>query len=262
MARKVRFSFERWMTPRDRQIIVSVYWHGLLNSKQVEDMHFAGSNNSRIIALRRLKKLADNGFLKEYWYGYNSQGTMKHFTITNKGAMIVSSELDIEVSDIKINEASIISNIEHTSLISDFHVNLLKNNLQVSSFSSDRHNRIKFEIRGEKFIFEPDGKGVFYQGERMLPFFLEMDRGTMSFEYFRLKIPDYEAYYKSKLYLEEFSGFPLVFIVSTTEHRINRLKEIITETTKSDITYLLGTFEDMKSMTFIHCRKGIKISLA
>jgi hypothetical protein len=261
MARKVKFSYEKWLTLRDRKVIVSVYHHGVLSSRQVEYLFFAGNNNSRIIALRRLKKLVDNGFLKQHWYGYNKQGTMQHFTISSKGAMIVASELGIDISEIRIIDAGIISNIEHTSLIAEFHVNLIKNNLPVPYFTSDRHNRVEFEIKGKKFIFEPDGKGLIVS-RRTLPFYLEIDRGTMSYEYFKLKIPNYEAYYRSKLYLKEFTAFPLVFIISTTEHRIKRMQEIINETSKSDITYLLGTFNDMESMTFIHCSKGNKISLA
>lgn len=262
MAKKVKFAYEKWMTPRDRRVIVSVYHHGLLNSRQVEAIHFSGNKNSRIIALRRLKKLVDYGFLKQHWYGYNKYGTMQHFTITNKGAMIVASELDIDVSEIKINEAGIISNVEHTSLIADFHVNLLKNNIEVPKFTSDRLNKVEFEVKGKKYVFEPDGKGLMIARKRALPFFLEIDRGTMSLEYFKLKIPNYEAYYRSKLYLKEFAAFPLVFIVSTTDYRIKRMQEVILETTKSDITYLLGTFKDMEAMTFLHCTKGNKISLA
>lgn len=262
MARKVKFAYEKWMTPRDRKVIVSVYHHGLLNSRQVEAIHFSGNKNSRIISLRRLKKLVDNDFLKQYWYGYNKYGTMQHFTITNKGAMIVANELDLDISEIKINEAGIISNIEHTSLIADFHVNLIKNNIEVPIFSSEKLNRIEFEIKGNKYIFEPDGKGIMHARERILPFFLEIDRGTMTLEYFRLKIPNYEAYYRSRLYLNEFPAFPLVFIISTTTQRIKRMQEIILETSKSDITYLLGTFKDMEELVFTHCTKGNKIRLA
>jgi Replication-relaxation len=247
MARLVNVNLERWMTPRDRQIMVSVYLHGILNSKQVEEIHFAGSKNSRIIALRRLKKLVDNGFLKLHWYGYNKLGTMQHFTITNKGAMIVASEYGMNPANIKINDAGIISNIEHTSLIADFHVSLLKNNFKVNNYSVDKHNRVEFNHMGKVHIFEPDAEStVISPTGKIYPFFLEMDRGTMSYNYFKLKIPNYEAYYASGNYKNKFTQFPLVIIITTSETRVKRMREIVDKNKRSDILYLFTTIEKSK----------------
>jgi hypothetical protein len=266
MARQVGIKLERWMTVRDRQVIVSVYKHLILNSKQVEEIHFKGYNNSRIIALRRLKKLVDNRFLKLHWYGYNKRGTMQHFTITNRGAMIISSELDIDLIDIKVNDAGIISNIEHSSLIADFHINLLNNDFEVKNFTSDKHNLSEFKYMGKEYKLEPDGKGIAVSliTNKNYPFYLEMDRGTMSYEYFKLKIPKYELFYASGKYKEEFNSFPLVIIVTTDDIRMKRMEQIIAKTKQTDITYLITTIEKSKSPrenTFSHIGTGKKIGL-
>lgn len=255
MAKLTHIKLERWMTPRDRDIIVSVYRHGILNSKQVESLHFRNQNNSRIIALRRLKKLVDNKFLKLHWYGYHSQGSMQHFTITNKGAMIVASQLGLEPSAIKVKEAGIISNIEHTSLIVDFHISILNNGFTVKGYSVDYLNRKEFNHGGRNIIFEPDGKGIMHKS-RELPFFLEMDRGTMSYNYFKGKIPNYESYYSSRKYLDDFESFPLVFIISTSNERVSKMKKLIEKERKSDITYLLTTIDKMSDLSKMVLRKA------
>ena len=254
MAKLTQIKMERWMTPRDREIIVSVYRHGILSSRQVESLHFREQGNSRIISLRRLKKLVDNKFLKLHWYGYHQQGSMQHFTITNKGAMIVASQLGLEPSEIKIKDAGIISHIEHTSLIVDFHISILNNGFKVNGYSADYLNRKEFYYGGRNIVFEPDAKGVMNKS-RQLPFFLEMDRGTMSYNYFKGKIPNYESYYSSRKYLEDFESFPLVFIISTTNERISKMKKIIEKERKSDITYLLTTIDKMNDLSKMVLRK-------
>lgn len=233
--------------PRDREVIASVYQHGMLNSKQIEYIHFRENKNSKVIALRRLKKMVDFGYLKQHWFGWNQFGTMQHFTITNKGAMIVALSLDLDPKDVKVYEKHDIRNVEHTIMIGNFHIGLLKSGFEVENFTSDYLNRFEFAHKLEKFILEPDGRGIMH-GRKSYPFLLEIDRGGMNYDEFKNKITKYESFYLSRHYRKEFEQFPLIVIATSNENRIKRLKQEIEKERKTEINYLLTTFNQMDKL--------------
>lgn len=248
MAKAIKIQLERWMMPRDRKVITSVYQHGMLNSKQIEYIHFRENKNSKVISLRRLKKMVESGFLKQHWYGWNQYGSMQHFTITNKGAMIVALDLDIDPSNIKVFDKSNIRNIEHTVLIGNFHVGLLKSGYEIPAFTTDYLNRFTFNYQLRTITLESDGKGEIHSPTRIYPFLLEMDRGGMGYEKFTEKMLKYESFYLSKSYKKEYDSFPLVIIVTSNENRLIKLKRIVEKEKKTDVNYLFTTINDLNRL--------------
>jgi hypothetical protein len=252
MAKFVKHELEKWMMPRDREVLVSVHNHGMLNSKQIEYLHFRENKNSKVIALRRLKKLVDGGYLENQWFGWKQYGNMQHFTITNKGAMIVAFSLGIDYEEVKIFRKQDIRNIEHTVLIGDFHIGLIKGGYSVANYTADVHNTVRFKYKLDKVRIEPDGKGeiISPSTNRNFEFLMEMDRGGKSYEEMTNRILKYEKYLLSKAYTKEFINFPIVITVTIGDTRLNKLKTFVEQQKKTNINFLFTTINNMDKKVF------------
>lgn len=72
----------------------------------------------------------------------------------------------------------------------------------------------RFRHRDRVYWIRPDGAGIYYLGERCVPFLLEYDRGTMRRRDYLRKLAGISAYFESASYRSFFGREPVVLVVA------------------------------------------------
>jgi len=231
---------KRWLEDRDREILVSIYRHGILDRKQVQFLHFrnlAESSQKQTACKRLNQRLVEDGYLIRH-----DLAKVGQYTLTKKGAAIVASTLDKEPDEIKIYKREESSHINHTIAIANFHINLLKSNYIVEGYTSDYLNRIDYKVGNKPKTIIPDGRG-FVNGNS---FIMEMDLSNMGYKELEGKVANYEEYFKLKYWREQFREKPKVIFVTRSTTKLNRIKELIENNKSNRLAYYLATIKEME----------------
>ncbi len=85
----------------------------------------------------------------------------------------------------------------------------------------------RFRHRDATYWIRPDGAGLYYLGDRRVPFLLEYDRGTMRRRDYLRKLAGIAAYFKGEHYEEFFGARPTVLVVAETDAAEARFAAVV-----------------------------------
>lgn len=250
------------MTARDKEVLMSIYYHRCLTTEQIADIHFrhdaSGKENSQanLIARRRLRKLFDYALIDRFFIdvGENMGSSQAHVTLDSLGAKVVAGLLNIEPSEVnwryEMNEARL-PYLGHMIAINHVYIALLKSARELghecTDFKTENHVRHEFEHWGQKMVFNPDAYGQYWMDKEGFHFFLELDNGTMSIPTFQKKHQRYMSFYESGKYRAQYETFPFILTVTTTHDRARQLARSIGSADNTDATWLFASEEDLRS---------------
>lgn len=245
---------KKWLTKRDRQIIIDLYYSKVMNSDQIENIYFKYDENgnenkySRIITLRRLKKLVNHDILKKFWFSYNNKSSMQHFYLGPVGIEIVTNELNLSKDDLKWvpKGPQSFTFIENTIETINLRV-YFQRYIKIHKFVVEQLGRIYYNHNGTKKFIEPDATLYCEINNKDRVFLIERDRGTMNISAIREKLKNYELCYLSQDWSNYFSYFPITLFVTTTNTRLNELLKIFENYLTTDLTFLFTTYEEAKT---------------
>lgn len=241
------------ITKRDKDILISLYWHRCLTSHQIREMHFIGPSQADVICRRRLRRMFDELLVERFFVdvGEGNGSSPQHVLLDTLGAKIVAGLLNIPLSELKWskdhNEAAL-PYLKHTTELNDYYVRLLKRAREqghdIPTFVTEHHLLHSFKFRDDSFTFNPDAYFEYWKGEDGLSFFLEWDRGTMTRRQFQEKQKRYRAFYGSREYRKAgYEVMPDILTIVPDMARAERLREAIEAVDRTDLRWLFGTPE-------------------
>jgi len=246
------------LTPRDREVLLSIYYQRCLTTRQIAEMHYRynskGLENSQseLIARRRIRKLFDAQLVDRFFVDIGNEGTSQgHIILDKLGAKIVAGLLNQEVEELswsyEMNETRL-PYLKHMVDINNFYISLLRNarkhKHEVTGYRTENHTRHSFTFWGKKMVCNPDAYGQYWFSEdEGIHFFLELDNGTMSLPVFQRKHQRYTAYYASKSFESIYGTFPLILTVTTNLDRALRLRNAIYGIDNTDLQWLFTSNE-------------------
>lgn len=253
------------LTPRDKAVLLSLYYHRCMTSKQIAEIHFAynekgePNNQSEVIARRRLRLMYNAQLIKRYFFDApQGQGTVpQHVVLSGLGARVVAGMLAQPFSEISWkHEFSVVTGnnlpyLAHSIGITDFYIYLLRSarayGHEVKEYMTEQH--IRHEIpkakgRG-KYIVQPDAYGQYWlDNNTYLHFFLEWDNGTMTVNQFMKKYERYLAFYASKELETNYGEIPpYILVVTPNDDRAIRLRNAMYLNRNMPMTWLFTSRE-------------------
>jgi len=246
------------LTKRDKEVLLSIYYHRCLTTEQVAEMHFRydskGKENSQavLIARRRLRKLFDYGLIDRFFVdvGENNGSSQAHAVLDAMGAKVVAGLLNMKPEEVnwryEMNEARL-PYLGHMVAVNNFYLFLLRaaraNGHEATLFRTESHIRHEFTHWGRKMVFNPDAYGQYFVGEDGFHFFLEWDNGTMTPHVFQKKHQRYTAFYDSDEYRKFYETYPYILTVTTTWERAVQLRNSIVQIDQTDLVWLFTSEE-------------------
>lgn len=222
------------LTPRDVEIILSVYENRFLKRDQIQRLHFADA--SYVACCVRLKKLYENHFLDRLIKPVTSGSAQAVYALDKQGADVVAATLKIDRHKVRWNRANNRVEflfLEHTLGVSEIRVCL-------DTALDGRREELLFYQRGDKshlrrismtggkkkyIVVAPDAFFGIQTGRGKCTFFVEVDLGTETLSRFSEKVTAYKRYWKSRQYSEEygFNNFR-VLTICESERRLDNLR--------------------------------------
>lgn len=249
------------LTRRDKEVLLSIYYHRCLTTEQITEMHFKynskGKANSQasLIARRRLRKMFDFCLIDRFFIdvGENNGSSQAHVILDTVGAKVVAGLLNLKMEELswryEMNEARL-PYLSHMIKINQFYIYLLRKarncKHEIEDFRTENHVRHEFKYWGQRMILNPDAYGQYWKKDAGIHFFLELDNGTMTPKTFEKKHQRYSAYYDSNEYLKLYENFPLILTVTTTHDRAVQLRNQIARVDKTDMRWLFTSEDRVK----------------
>lgn len=249
------------MTTRDKEVLVSLYYHRCLTTRQIAEMHYQynakGEQNSQseLIARRRLRKLFDAGLVDKFFIDVGTEGSSQgHVVLDTLGAHVVAGLLNLPLEELnwkyEMNETRL-PYLAHMVDTNNFYLYLLRKarelGHEVLSFRTENHCRHDFKFWGKRMIVNPDAYGQYWNSdEEGFHFFLEWDNGTMTPQVFQRKHQRYTAFYASGAYQPVYQEFPLILTVAPNKQRAIQLRDAIYGIDKTDMQWLFAAREDVE----------------
>lgn len=252
-----------YLTKRDKEVLLSIYYHRCLTTEQIAEMHFKydskGKRNKQasLIARRRLRKLFDSCLIDRFFIdvGEGKGSSQAHNILDSLGARVVAGLLNQSMEEInwkyEMNEVRL-PYLEHMVKINDFHIRLLRKSRsvkpqhEVTDFRTENHVRHEFKYWGATHYFNPDAYGQYWKGDEGFHFFLELDNGTMTPKVFEKKHQRYTAFYDSGEYEKHYENFPYILTVTTTPERAEQLRNLICKVDNTDLIWLFTSEDQVK----------------
>lgn len=231
------------LTPRDKRVLLSIYYHRCLTANQIAEMHFrfgkSGENTQApLIARRRLRKMFDYKLIDRFFVDMpEGEGSSpQHVVLDQLGARVVAGLLNVNVEDLDwrydMNEVRL-PYLSHMVAVNDFYLYLLrvarKHGHNFETYLVENHVRHEFKYDNGLVKFNPDAYGrYFVTPSEGFHFFLEWDNGTMTLQTFKKKLYRYHAFYETGEF-EKYYGesFPMVLVVAPSEERAISLRNAI-----------------------------------
>jgi hypothetical protein len=224
------------LTGRDMDIIEGVHLFRVLRQDQVQRLYFGSRNKSG--AQRRLERLYDNGFLERRFLPVMTGRSPTLYVLDRKGAELLRAQRGYDElawygssKDLKTDF------LEHTLAINDVMVSVTlacrQRGYELETWYTE--NQMKANVdrvaiytptgRRESVPVVPDSYFVVIAHQRRYPFFLELDRGTMTLSRFKTKVQGYMAYHRSGGYEQRY-GIRSIRVLTVTlgEQRLLHLK--------------------------------------
>jgi hypothetical protein len=249
------------LTKRDKEVLLSIYYHRCLTTEQVAELHFQydskGQVNtqSSVIARRRLRKLFDYALIDRFFVdvGEGQGSSQAHMVLDSLGAKVIAGLLNMNLDDVNwrydMNEARL-PYLGHMVAVNNFHLYFLRSARQKGhealDFRTENHIRHEFKYWGQRMVFNPDAYGQYWAGEEGFHYFLEWDNGTMTPLTYQKKHQRYTAFYDSDEYLKFYETYPVILTVTTTRERAAALSRVIREVDNTDKMWLFAASEDVR----------------
>lgn len=238
------------LQPRDIDVIEAVYRFRVLSQAQIAALHFG----SKATAQYRLEKLYDHHFLERKFLpvslGDGRSPTL--YVIDRKGLEALRTERGYD--DVKwfgTSKGLSADFLSHTMAINDVMIRIMlacrAHGFELEQWRAENevkadYDRVTIQLsqgKREDIPVVPDSYFAIVAHHRRYPFFLELDRGTMTLARFKNKIRAYIAYFKSGAYEKRYAAKSLrvLSIVSTRsqsggEKRRDNLKAAAEELTR------------------------------
>lgn len=246
------------LTPRDKAVLLSIYYHRCLTTRQIAEMHYKYSakglenSQSELIARRRIRKLFDSQLIDRFFVDIGTEGTSQgHIVLDKLGSKVVAGLLNLSDKEIswtyEMNEARL-PFLKHMVDVNNFYIFLLRKarayKHEVTGYRTENHVRHSFIFWGKKMACNPDAYGQYWFSEdEGFHFFLEWDNGTMSAPVFQRKHQRYTAYYASGEFKSIYGEFPLILTVTPNLDRALKLRDAIYGIDNTDLRWLFTSAE-------------------
>jgi len=265
------------MTERDKRILHAVHEYRMLTREQIERLLFApefGQDHfTKTSKVRhRLKVLYQNKYLERVPLpvGNATWAWQPVYRLARSGAELVASDLGVNSKDLiywgkgddKDRRATHATPLflNHTLCINDvriafqlaaqhygYRVETWLDDVHLKSQERKDHVAVRDEEGNKMVAVIPDSYFVLNLGNRRAPFFLEVDRATMSNSRWGTRIHAYLAYVRSGKYTERYQMRALrILTVTTTEQRLMNLKETTRKAGGGDL-FWFTTMEQMSA---------------
>lgn len=245
------------LTDRDKEILRQVYLFRLMTREQIERLLFADSNGKdhltkTSLCRKRLKFLYHHGYLERMPTPI-SPGVWAWrpvYRLAPKGAEVVASLLEVSIKELpywgrgfdkdhRQSDASLLF-LEHTLAINDFRLAVLSaakdggyrlqewiDDTQLKSKAMKDYVQVSSgETRNVKMAVVPDAYFILNLGDRRAHFFLELDRGTMSNQRWKMRVRAYKTYIERGKYQERYHTNSLrILTVTTGDSRRDNLRK-------------------------------------
>jgi hypothetical protein len=223
------------LTERDIAIVEGVHRFRVLRQDQIQRLFFGPRNKSG--AQRRLERLYDHGFLERRFLPVSVGRSPTLYVLDRKGVELLRvargyDELVWYGSSKQLKTDF----LEHTLAINEVMVTVTLACRQLGYVLETwlTENQLKAQIdrvtvtaggRRESVPVVPDSFFTVLAHQRRYPFFLELDRGTMTLARFKTKVQGYVAYYRSGAYEQRYGLRSMrVLTVTLGEGRLTNLK--------------------------------------
>lgn len=230
------------LSPRDLEILRSLYTYRFLTSTQLAKMFFS----SKSFADRRLRKLYDHGFLDRIQRPVTEGKSELLYSLWTEGARVLSKKLNMSRQELGWSKSKNRVRgefLEHELEVTQFRLAIeeaCKDNEGYSLMEWRNKEELKFKKgnisygekvreRGKNIILIPDAYFVLRTPKGIAHFFLEIDRYTeTASKVFRRKMVGYKVYLERGLFRDRFGGKNFRVLTITTNN--TRLKSLITVT--------------------------------
>lgn len=224
------------LTERDIAIVEGVHRFRVLRQDQIQQLYFGPRNKSG--AQRRLERLYDHGFLERRFLPVMVGRSPTLYVLDRRGAELLRAERGYDKLVWYGSSKQLRTDfLEHTLAINDVlvAVTLACRQLGYELETWHTESQLKARIdrvtvytasgRRESVPVVPDSFFTVIAHGRRYPFFLELDRGTMTLARFKIKVQGYTAYYRSGAYQERYGLRSMrVLTVTLGEERLAHLK--------------------------------------
>lgn len=178
------------LTERDVSILLDLYEHKILTTRQISQLHFT----SERVARRRLSKLCIYGVLWAYRPHRERGSHPYHYLLLRIGALVVASRLDTDLKTIGWNDElpsrlAKSRNLTHRREVNGFFAALAHSCKQTGELSLSEWWSERSASRGMPLA--PDGIGRIRGEPFDLRFFYEHDRSTENHTQLAAKIDRY-----------------------------------------------------------------------
>ena len=259
------------LTERDREVIKTVHAYGTLSRSQIETLLFRPDNGqdhpTKTSRCRhRLKLMYHHRFLGRIPVRVQFGPGCSDFVycLAQRGAELVSKEVDGEIHWRPGSKALTAFFLEHTLKINDFWIAVVmaaeKESYTVPDWV-DEHalKAMQIQVRNpestaESLPFRPDGFFSLKMRGGTAYFFVEIDRGTMPSTRFADKVKAYRGCRQSGTSHQRFGTRNFRVLTVTTGKR--RLKNLVkaTEEARGDHRFWFATFDAIKPETVLSAR--------
>ncbi|MEW6144122.1 MAG: replication-relaxation family protein [Thermodesulfobacteriota bacterium] len=227
------------LSPRDLEILRSLYTYRFLTSTQLAKMFFS----SKSFADRRLRKLYDHGFLDRIQRPVTEGKSELLYSLWTEGARVLSKKLNMSRQELGWSKSKNRVRgefLEHELEVTRFRLTIeeaCKNNEGYSLMEWRNKEELKYKKgnisygekvreRGKNIILIPDAYFVLQTPKGTAHFFLEVDRYTeTASKVFKRKMKGYKMYLERGLFRDRFSGKNFRVLIVTTNN--TRLKSLI-----------------------------------
>lgn len=229
------------LTQRDKQIVEAVKLFRVLRQDQIQALFFG----SKTATQRRLALLYDHGFLERQFLPVRG-GILNSpilYLLDKRGAEMLRAEFGYD--DLNWNPRNNqvgYEFLDHTLAINDVRISVSlacrDAGYQIQIWQDEADLKADYDYvtlrprtgKPQKVSVIPDSFFVLQTPHGRAPFFLELDRGTMTTKRFRTKIEAYIAYLASGQYQQRFQVKSLrVLTVTLGAQRCNNLKRVTEE---------------------------------
>ncbi|MCC7452342.1 MAG: replication-relaxation family protein [Anaerolineae bacterium] len=252
------------LTQRDVAIIEAVNQFRVLKQEQIQTLFFG----SKATAQFRLEKLYDHGYLERKFLpvvlGEGRSPTL--YVLDKRGADLLRAERGMDELTWYSSSKDLKTDfLEHTIAINEVmvasalaarqHGFTLETWLGENDIKAD-YDRVKAVSASGKYAslpVVPDSFFTIVAHERRYPFFLELDRGTMTLARFKEKVSAYAAYYASGGYEKRYKlkSIRVLTVVSTKskaggDKRVENLRQA-TEAATNERWFWFATLAEVQA---------------
>lgn len=232
------------LSPRDMDILKSVYTYRFLTSTQLTKMFFT----SKSFADRRLRRLYDHGFLDRIQRPVTEGKSELLYALWTEGARFLSRKFQISKEELGWSKSKNRVGgefLEHELEVTRFRLTLeeaFKHNPSYSLKEWRNKEELKLKKgsisygekireRGKSIVLIPDAYFVLHTPKGTAHFFLEIDRYTeTASKVFKRKMKGYRMYFERGLFRDRFGGRNFrVLTVTTNGTRLKSITKVTRE---------------------------------